>query len=101
MVYLLQKYFGATAARRPTGCAPPLRLGGYAAHARAFTRHAGLLSFFMFTYVTDRDGKMQLTAGAVGSTAVANRRFMLNEEAHHMFVARPASVAWCSAPETR
>ena len=46
------------------------------------------LSFFMFTYFTDRDGKMQLEALARSGFDPLSRtcRFMLTEEAHHMFV---------------
>ena len=46
------------------------------------------LSFFMFTYFTDRDGKMQLESLAQSGFDPLSRtcRFMLTEEAHHMFV---------------
>ena len=46
------------------------------------------LSFFMFTYFTDRDGKMQLAALAQSGFDPLSRscRFMLTEEAHHLFV---------------
>ncbi|MDE2095273.1 MAG: benzoyl-CoA 2,3-epoxidase subunit BoxB, partial [Burkholderiales bacterium] len=46
------------------------------------------LSFFMFTYFTDRDGKFQLCALAESSFDPLARttKFMLTEEAHHMFV---------------
>ena len=46
------------------------------------------LSFFMFTFFTDRDGKMQLAALAQSGFDPLSRtcRFMLTEEAHHMFV---------------
>ncbi|MBH68393.1 MAG: benzoyl-CoA 2,3-epoxidase subunit BoxB [Rhodospirillaceae bacterium] len=46
------------------------------------------LSFFMFTYFTDRDGKMQLESLAQSGFDPLARttRFMLTEEAHHMFV---------------
>ena len=46
------------------------------------------LSFFMFTYFTDRDGKMQLDSLAQSGFDPLSRtcRFMLTEEAHHMFV---------------
>ena len=46
------------------------------------------LSFFMFTYFTDRDGKFQL--GTLKESAfdplARTCEFMLKEEAHHMFV---------------
>jgi benzoyl-CoA 2,3-dioxygenase component B len=46
------------------------------------------LSFFMFTFFTDRDGKFQLLALAESGFDPLSRttRFMLTEEAHHMFV---------------
>jgi benzoyl-CoA 2,3-dioxygenase component B len=46
------------------------------------------LSFFMFTFFTDRDGKMQLESLAQSGFDPLARtcRFMLTEEAHHMFV---------------
>ncbi len=46
------------------------------------------LSFFMFTYFTDRDGKFQLKSLAESGLDPLARtcRFMLTEEAHHMFV---------------
>ena len=46
------------------------------------------LSFFMFTFFTDRDGKMQLESLAQSGFDPLSRtcRFMLMEEAHHMFV---------------
>jgi len=46
------------------------------------------LSFFCFTYFTDRDGKYQLMSLAESGFDPLSRtcRFMLTEEAHHMFV---------------
>ena len=46
------------------------------------------LSFFMFTYFTDRDGKYQLMSLAESGFDPLARtcRFMLTEESHHMFV---------------
>jgi benzoyl-CoA 2,3-dioxygenase component B len=46
------------------------------------------LSFFMFTFFTDRDGKYQLASLAESGLDPLSRtcRFMLTEEAHHMFV---------------
>ncbi|MBT3788268.1 MAG: benzoyl-CoA 2,3-epoxidase subunit BoxB [Alphaproteobacteria bacterium] len=46
------------------------------------------LSFFMFTYFTDRDGKYQLGSLAESGFDPLSRscQFMLTEEAHHMFV---------------
>src|SRR5216683_2626582 len=46
------------------------------------------LSFFMFCFFTDRDGKYQLACLAESGFDPLSRtcRFMLTEEAHHMFV---------------
>src|SRR5690606_12711197 len=46
------------------------------------------LAFYMFTYFTDRDGKFQLCALAESGFDPLARttKFMLTEEAHHMFV---------------
>src|SRR5690606_8199715 len=46
------------------------------------------LAFYMFTYFTDRDGKFQLSALSESSFDPLARttKFMLTEEAHHMFV---------------
>jgi benzoyl-CoA 2,3-dioxygenase component B len=90
MVYLLQKYFGKDGReeaeellRRRSGDADTPRMLG------AFNEATpDWLSFFMFTYFTDRDGKMQLEALAQSGFDPLSRtcRFMLTEEAHHMFV---------------
>jgi benzoyl-CoA 2,3-dioxygenase component B len=90
MVYLLQAYFG--------------RDGREEAEAM-LERHAGdpdkprilqafnvdttdWLSFHFFTYFQDRDGKFQLAALAESGFDPLSRscRFMLTEEAHHLFV---------------
>jgi benzoyl-CoA 2,3-dioxygenase component B len=49
---------------------------------------ADWLSFFMFTYFTDRDGRFQLKSLAESAFDPLSRtcRFMLTEEAFHMFV---------------
>src|SRR2546425_11371606 len=90
MVYLLQKYFGRDGReeaedllRRRSGDADSPRLLG------AFNEATpDWLAFFMFTFFTDRDGKMQLHALAQSGFDPLSRtcRFMLTEEAHHMFV---------------
>ena len=90
MVYLLQKYFGRDGReeadellRRRSGDADSPRMLG------AFNEATpDWLSFFMFTYFTDRDGKMQLESLAQSGFDPLSRtcRFMLTEEAHHMFV---------------
>jgi benzoyl-CoA 2,3-epoxidase subunit B len=90
MVYLLHKYFGRDGReeaeellRRRSGSADAPRMLG------AFNEKTpDWLSFFMFTYFTDRDGKMQLHSLAQSGFDPLSRtcRFMLTEEAHHMFV---------------
>jgi benzoyl-CoA 2,3-dioxygenase component B len=90
LVYLLQKYFGSDGReeanemlRRQSGSEETPRMLG------AFNEETpDWLSFFMFTYFTDRDGKMQLEALAQSGFDPLSRtcRFMLTEEAHHMFV---------------
>src|SRR6201991_142194 len=90
MVYLLQKYFGrdgreeaAELLQRRSGDADKPRMLG------AFNEATpDWLSFHMFTFFTDRDGKMQLESLAQSAFDPLSRttRFMLTEEAHHMFV---------------
>jgi benzoyl-CoA 2,3-epoxidase subunit B len=90
MVYLLQKYFGtdgreeaeALLERRSGDEDTPRMLGAFNEETPDW------LSFFMFTFFTDRDGKMQLEALAQSGFDPLSRttRFMLTEEAHHMFV---------------
>jgi len=90
MVYLLQKYFGADGRdeaeallqRRSGDPDTPRMLGAFN------EKTPDWLSFFMFTTFTDRDGKMQLEALAQSGFDPLSRtcRFMLTEEAHHMFV---------------
>lgn len=90
MVYLLHKYFGRDG--REEGEALLQRRSGQVDNPRilqAFNEETpDWLSFFMFTYFTDRDGKFQLCALAESSFDPLARttRFMLTEEAHHMFV---------------
>lgn len=90
MVYLLQKYFGKDGReeaqelleRRSGDEDAPRMLGAFNEQTPDW------LSFFMFTFFTDRDGKMQLEALAQSGFDPLSRtcRFMLTEEAHHMFV---------------
>lgn len=90
MVYLLHKYFGRDGReeaeellhRRSGDADAPRMLGAFNEATPDW------LSFFMFTFFTDRDGKMQLTALAQSGFDPLSRtcRFMLTEEAHHMFV---------------
>ncbi len=90
MVYLLHSYFGRDGRdeaeglleRRSGNEDKPRILGAFNEPCRHW------LSFFMFTYFTDRDGKYQLLALAESGFDPLARttRFMLTEEAHHMFV---------------
>ena len=90
MVYLLHKYFGRDG--REEGEALLERRSGQTDNPRilqAFNEETpDWLSFFMFTYFTDRDGKFQLCALAESAFDPLARttKFMLTEEAHHMFV---------------
>jgi benzoyl-CoA 2,3-dioxygenase component B len=90
MVYLLHSQFGRDGreeaeellARRSGNADKPRILG-------AFNQPVdNWLDFFMFTMFTDRDGKYQLLALAESGFDPLSRttRFMLTEEAHHMFV---------------
>jgi len=90
MVYLLHKYFGrdgreeaeALLQRRSGDEDKPRILGAFNEATPDW------LSFFMFTYFTDRDGKMQLESLTQSGFDPLSRtcRFMVTEEAHHMFV---------------
>ncbi len=90
MVYLLHSYFGRDGREeseelleRRSGNADKPRILG------AFNEPiADWLSFYMFTTFTDRDGKYQLLALSESGFDPLSRttRFMLTEEAHHMFV---------------
>jgi len=90
MVYLLHAYFGRDGREeadellsRHSGDRDKPRILG------TFNEPiSDWLSFFMFTYFTDRDGKFQLKSFAESSFDPLSRTcsFMLTEEAHHMFV---------------
>jgi len=90
MVYLLHAYFGRDGreeaeellARHSGDTDKPRILGTFNEPIDDW------LSFFMFTYFTDRDGKYQLKSLAESAFDPLARtcRFMLTEEAHHMFV---------------
>jgi len=90
MVYLLHRYFGRDGReeadallQRNSGSEDSPRILG------AFNEKTpDWLAFFMFTYFTDRDGKFQLCALAESAFDPLARttKFMLTEEAHHMFV---------------
>ncbi|MFQ5671010.1 MAG: benzoyl-CoA 2,3-epoxidase subunit BoxB [Acidobacteriota bacterium] len=90
MVYLLHGFFGrdgreeaeALLARRSGDADRPRILQAFNAPIDDW------LSFYMFTMFTDRDGKYQLLALAESGFDPLARttRFMLTEEAHHMFV---------------
>jgi benzoyl-CoA 2,3-epoxidase subunit B len=90
MVYLLHAYFGRDGReeaeellQRHSGDSDKPRILG------TFNEPVSdWLSFFMFTYFTDRDGKFQLKSLAESGFDPLARtcQFMLTEEAHHMFV---------------
>jgi benzoyl-CoA 2,3-dioxygenase component B len=90
MVYLLHRFFGRDGrdeadellARRSGDADNPRILGAFNEPTPDW------LSFFMFTYFTDRDGKFQLASLAESGFDPLARtcQFMLKEEAHHMFV---------------
>ncbi len=90
MVYLLHRYFGADGRdeademlERHSGDVDNPRILG------AFNEPTpDWLSFFFFTYFTDRDGKFQLASLRESAFDPLSRTcdFMLKEEAHHMFV---------------
>src|SRR5438552_3551386 len=90
MVYLLHSHFGRDGReeseelldRRSGNADKPRILGAFNEPIQDW------LSFFMFTMFTDRDGKYQLLALAESGFDPLSRttRFMLTEEAHHMFV---------------
>jgi benzoyl-CoA 2,3-dioxygenase component B len=90
MVYLLHAYFGRDGreeaeellARHSGDADKPRILGTFNEPISDW------LSFFMFTYFTDRVGKFQLKSLAESGFDPLSRtcRFMLTEEAHHMFV---------------
>ncbi|MFD1541706.1 benzoyl-CoA 2,3-epoxidase subunit BoxB [Nonomuraea guangzhouensis] len=90
MVYLLHAYFGRSG--RDEADALLLRNSGSEDSPRilgAFNEETpDWLSFFMFTYFTDRDGKYQLGTLKESAFDPLSRtcEFMLKEEAHHMFV---------------
>src|ERR1700757_4072377 len=90
MVYLLHGYFGRDGreeaeellARHSGDADKPRILGTFNEPITDW------LSFFMFTYFTDRDGRFQLKSLAESAFDPLSRtcRFMLTEEAFHMFV---------------
>ncbi len=90
MAYLLHAYFGrdgreeadALLQRRSGSADNPRILGAFNEQTPDW------LSFLMFTFFTDRDGKYQLASLAESAFDPLSRtcRFMLTEEAHHMFV---------------
>ena len=90
MVYLLQSYFGRDGReeadelleRRSGNEDKPRILNTFNEPIEEW------LSFFLFAMFTDRDGKYQLLSLAESGFDPLSRtcRFMLTEEAHHMFV---------------
>jgi benzoyl-CoA 2,3-dioxygenase component B len=90
MVYLLHAYFGRDGREEAEELLA--RHSGDADKPRILSTFnepmTDWLSFFCFTYFTDRDGKYQLKSFAESAFDPLSRtcRFMLTEEAHHMFV---------------
>jgi len=90
MVYLLHSYFGRDGREESEELLD--RRSGHNDKPRildAFNEPIeDWLSFYMFTTFTDRDGKYQLLALSRSGFDPLSRttRFMLTEEAHHMFV---------------
>jgi len=90
MVYLLHAYFGRDGREEAEELLA--RHSGDADRPRILSTFnepiEDWLSFFMFTYFTDRDGKFQLMSLAESGFDPLARtcRFMLMEEAHHMMV---------------
>jgi benzoyl-CoA 2,3-epoxidase subunit B len=90
MVYLLHRHFGRDG--REEAEALLQRRSGDANNSRilgAFNEKTpDWLAFFMFTHFTDRDGKFQLCAltESAFDPLARTTRFMLMEEAHHMYV---------------
>ena len=90
MVYLLHRYFGRDG--RDEADEMLERHSGDPDHPRilgAFNEPTpDWLSFFFFTYFTDRDGRFQLASLRESGFDPLSRTcdFMLKEEAHHMFV---------------
>ncbi|MCE9579346.1 MAG: benzoyl-CoA 2,3-epoxidase subunit BoxB [Deltaproteobacteria bacterium] len=90
MVYLLHSHFGRDGReeadellqRRSGSADKPRILGTFNEPVEDW------LDFFMFTMFTDRDGKFQLLSLAESAFDPLSRscRFMLTEEAHHLFV---------------
>jgi benzoyl-CoA 2,3-dioxygenase component B len=90
MVYLLHSHFGRDGReeadelleRRSGSVEKPRILGTFNQPVEDW------LDFFMFTMFTDRDGKFQLLSLAESAFDPLSRscRFMLTEEAHHLFV---------------
>ncbi|HIF42098.1 MAG TPA: benzoyl-CoA 2,3-epoxidase subunit BoxB [Planctomycetes bacterium] len=90
MVYLLHTYFGKDGREEADELLE--RRSGNPDHPRILTTFnepcEDWLAFFSFTMFTDRDGKYQLLSLAESGFDPLARtcRFMLTEEAHHMFV---------------
>jgi benzoyl-CoA 2,3-epoxidase subunit B len=90
MVYLLHAYFGRDG--REEAKELLARHSGDGDKPRILSTFnepiTDWLSFFMFTYFTDRDGRFQLKSLAESAFDPLSRtcRFMLTEEAFHMFV---------------
>ncbi len=99
IVYLLHAHFGRDGREEADGMLErhsgdpdrPRILGAF----NEATPH--WLSYLLFTYFTDRDGKYQLASLAESAFDPLARtcRFMLTEEAHHMFVGESGMMRVC------
>ncbi len=90
MVYLLNRYFGRDGREEAKLCWIGARATRtiHASSQRSMRGPATGWHIYMFAFFTDRDGKFQLSALAESGFDPLARtcRFMLTEEAHHMFV---------------
>ncbi len=90
MVYLLHRFFGRDG--REEAEALLQRRSGDPNNPRILTafneKTSHWLAFYLFAFFTDRDGKYQLAALAESAFDPLARttKFMLTEEAHHLFV---------------
>ena len=95
MVYLLVKYFGKDG--REEAQALLERRSGHEDNPRilgAFNeRTPDWLSFFMFTYFTDRDGKMQLAALAESARSGGQPLYEISRRRDDIEAARPVAAA--------
>jgi benzoyl-CoA 2,3-dioxygenase component B len=89
MVYLLHATSAATAAKKPSAAASALGRHGQSAHPRRLQRDDAGLARVLHVHVLHRP-RRQVPAAALAESGfdplARTTRFMLTEEAHHMFV---------------